>query len=42
VDYPYTLEEVVSDFAAAWADLEADDNATKDKFDAANNLGCPI
>ena len=42
VAYPYSLETVVSDFLAAWADLEADDNATKDKFDAANNLGCPI
>ena len=42
VDYPYSLATVISDFAAAWADLEADDNATKDKFDAANNLGCPI
>ncbi|MEJ2538792.1 MAG: hypothetical protein P8188_02205 [Gemmatimonadota bacterium] len=40
VDYPYTEAEVVEMFQAAWADLEADDNETKDMFDAANNLGC--
>jgi len=42
VDYPYTLEMVVDMFNEAWSDLEADDNETKDTFDEANNLGCPI
>ncbi len=42
VDYPYTLEMVVQMFNEAWSDLEADDNETKDMFDVANNLGCPI
>ena len=36
------VAEVISMFQTAWADLEADDNATKDMFDEANNLGCPI
>ena len=42
VDYPYSVAEVISMFQSAWADLEADNNATKDMFDVANNLGCPI
>ena len=42
VDYPYSVGEVVSMFQSAWADLEGDDNETKDMFDEANNLGCPI
>ena len=42
VDYPYSVSEVVDMFGDAWADLEADNNETKDMFDAANNLGCPI
>ena len=40
VDYPFTEAEVIGDFQAAFDGGEYEE--TKDVFDDANNLGCPL
>jgi hypothetical protein len=43
VDYPLSAAEVVEDFNAAFASGDAKQiEATKDRFDEFNNLGCPL